>query len=286
MPAAIVLCADDYAMTEGVSRGIEELADAGCLTATSAMVTTRHWPAHAVRIADRRRQLAVGLHFNLTLGNPLGPMPGLAPDGRLPALGDIVWRALLGGIARDEVEAETQRQLDAFEAAYGAPPDFIDGHQHVHALPGVREGFLAAITKRYRGRPLLVRSPADAWGAIAGRGVAVAKALLLSTLAAGFAGRVRAAGFLANDGFAGVSAFAAERAAVEFERFALVGGPLPLVMCHPGHADAELAALDPLTERRERELEVLRDTSPFTARLWRAQRDDAGVIDWSKGHAP
>jgi predicted glycoside hydrolase/deacetylase ChbG (UPF0249 family) len=285
MPATIVLCADDYAMTEGVSRGIEELADAGCLSATSAMVTTRHWPAHAVRIAGRRRQLAVGLHFNLTLGKPLGSMPGLAPDGRLPALGEIVRRALVGDISHSEIETETLRQLDAFEAGFGAPPDFIDGHQHVHALPTVREGFLAAITKRYRGCPLLVRNPADAWAAIAGRGVAVAKALLLSTLSAGFADRVRAAGFLANDGFAGVSAFAAERAAAEFERFARVGGPMPLVMCHPGHADAELAALDPLTERRERELEVLLNRSPFQARLWRPQRHRSGFVDWGKGQA-
>ena len=61
---AAVLCADDYALTEGVSRGIEELARAGRLSATSALVTTRHWPEHARRVAGLRRHVQVGLHLN------------------------------------------------------------------------------------------------------------------------------------------------------------------------------------------------------------------------------
>ena len=46
----IILCADDYAMTEGVSRAIGELAAAQRLSATSVMVTSPHWPATAPRL--------------------------------------------------------------------------------------------------------------------------------------------------------------------------------------------------------------------------------------------
>lgn len=278
---AILLCADDYAITEGVSRGIEELAAAGCLSATSAMVTTPHWPRLARRIAAGRDHLAIGLHFNLTLGAPLAAMPGLAPAGRFPEVGIVVRRALTGAIDTSEVEAEALRQLDAFEQALGHPPDFLDGHQHVHALPRIRDGVLAALRRRYAGRPLLVRDPADSWRRIIARGVAVPKAILLSLLSTGFRRHARAAGFLTNDGFSGVSAFRPETTTAEFASFAQAWGKLPLVMCHPGYVDAELAALDPLTARREQELTVLRDRSPFAGRLWRpARRAVTGIIDW------
>lgn len=278
---SILLCADDYAMTEGVSRGIEELAAAGRLSATSAMTTGRHWAAHAPRIARLRPSVAIGLHFNLTLGAPLGEMRRLAPSGRLPEVGTLVRRALAGDIDRSEIADETLRQLDSFEQALGQPPDFLDGHQHAHALPRVRDGVLDALRQRYTGRPFLIRDPASRWLGIVRRGVAVPKAIVLSALSRGFGRKARAAGFVTNDGFAGVSAFTTDTAADELSRFAGVDGQLPLVMCHPGYADAELASLDPLTTRRERELAVLRDHSPFTGRLLRPQRSGTnGMIDW------
>ena len=65
-------------MTEGISRAIGELAAAQRLSATSVMVTSPHWPATAPRLAVHRGHLSIGLHLNLTLGRPLGPMPRLA----------------------------------------------------------------------------------------------------------------------------------------------------------------------------------------------------------------
>jgi predicted glycoside hydrolase/deacetylase ChbG (UPF0249 family) len=192
--SVLVLCADDYALTEGVSRGIEELACAGRLSATSVMTTTRHWPAHATRIGALRDKLAVGLHFNLTLGTPRGPMPSLAPTGRLPKVGALTARALRGAIDRAEIAAELDRQLDAFETALGHPPDFLDGHQHVHALPGVRSGVLATLARRYPDRRLLLRDPADTPRRIVQRAASVPKALILAALACGFGRAARRAG--------------------------------------------------------------------------------------------
>ena len=80
----IILCADDYALTEGVSRAIGELAAAQRLSATSVLVTSAHWPASAPRLCVHRGHLSVGLHLDLTLGAPLGPMPRLAPAGTFP----------------------------------------------------------------------------------------------------------------------------------------------------------------------------------------------------------
>ena len=44
------LCADDYAMTPGVSRGILEALDAGALSATSVMTTSETWPDAAAAL--------------------------------------------------------------------------------------------------------------------------------------------------------------------------------------------------------------------------------------------
>lgn len=260
IPPGLTLCADDYALTEGVSRGIEELAAAGRLSATSALVTTRHWAQHGRRVTGLRRAIAVGLHFNLTLGAPLGSMPGLAPQGRLPDIGAVVRQGLFGRIAVDEVRGEMLRQIERFREVAGSDPEFIDGHQHVHALAGVRAGVVAALDEAFpadRTRPW-VRDPADTLSRILSRGAATAKALQIAGLARGFGAAVRAAGFATNDGFSGVSPF--DRGtpyAQELSRFLTHPGARHLVMCHPGHVDAELSTLDPVVERREDELAVL-----------------------------
>ena len=280
-PSRVVLCADDYAMTVGVSRSIEELAGAGCLSAASAMVTTRHWPDLGDRARKLRGDIAVGLHLNLTLGSPLGAMPHFAPNNRLPKVGDVTARALRGEIDCKEIAAEVRRQLDRFEEICGHPPDFVDGHQHVHALPGLRHGVLDALANRtWKTRPL-VRDPADRLASILKRGTALPKALTLAWLARGFGAAARRAGFPVNDSFAGLTDFAPMGTARDFERAAIGAGPLHLVMCHPAHVDHELGAIDPVTERRRIEHQYLMDNRPFSGLLWRPDRGPSGPpVDW------
>jgi hypothetical protein len=276
---AIILNADDYAIADGVSRGIEELAAVRRLSATSALVTTAAWARHAASIAGLAEHIAVGLHLNLTLGDPLGPMPTLAPGGRLPTIGALAARALSGRIPVEEVAAETERQIERFMADAGRPPDHVDGHQHAHALPGVRDGVLAALRRRLTGRDVLVRDPADRAVRVQARGAAVAKSLSIGLLAAGFGRAVCAAGFRLNDGFAGASSFDRRSDfAGEMERFLSHPGRCHLVMCHPGHADAELAWLDPVTGRREDELAALKALPALEERIWHPRRGRDGLI--------
>ena len=254
----VVVCADDFALTEGVSRAILDLARAGRLSATSAMTNRPWWPRLAPALGELDGRLGVGLHLNLTLGQPLGAMPRLAPGGVLPGLPDLVPMALLGRLPLAEIGAEIERQLTAFEAALGLAPDFVDGHQHVHVLPGIRAELLGALERRgWRGRVWL-RDPADRLSAILRRRVAARKALTVRALASGFGQAGRASGFHTNEGFSGFSPFDPARdPAADFARFLEALGPRPLVMCHPGHVDAELATLDPVTEPRAREYAYL-----------------------------
>ncbi len=281
MTAAIILCADDYALSEGVSQGIEELASAQRLSATSAMVTTRHWAIHARRLRELRGQIAVGLHFNLTLGTPLGTMPWLCPTGAFPTLPAILRASLAWHIPREEIAAEFTRQLSAFEQSMGCPPDFIDGHQHVHALPGIRDAVLGGMQAKHVDRNTLVRDPGDTPSAILGRAASVKKALVLATLARGFGDAIRSAGFVANTSFSGVSAFDATKSyRVELDRFFTKANVRHLVMCHPGHVDDELPTLDPVVGRRAQEFEVLMRHEQLPALIWHPVRDADGHVDW------
>jgi predicted glycoside hydrolase/deacetylase ChbG (UPF0249 family) len=254
----VILCADDYAMTEGISRGIEELAGAGRISATSAMVTTRHWPQHAARVGGLRRNIAVGLHLNFTLGQPLGPVPSLTGGGALPGLSAVIRSGLAGRLDPREIEAETCRQFERFRGLAGCDPDFVDGHQHVHALPGVRTGVLRGLGAACPDRRIWLRDPGDHPQAIIARGAAVAKSLALAALTFGFGREARLFGFATNRGFSGVSAF--DRAGSydrEMRRFLSYPGPAHLIMCHPGYVDDELRGLDPVVERREDERAAL-----------------------------
>ena len=114
----LILCADDYALSPGVSLGIRQLAEAGRISATGAMTCMPYWSSEAPALRALVDRVQVGLHFTLTDQRPLGPMPHLAADGRFPSVGRLLKRSLLGGMPSAEVAAELERQLDAFEAAF------------------------------------------------------------------------------------------------------------------------------------------------------------------------
>lgn len=268
-PFRFVLCADDYALSPAVSRGIREALAAGRLSATSVMTTQAGWASEAAALREVASRADVGLHFNLTLGAPLGPTPILAPNGRLPGISALMAASRAGKLPQAEIAAELGRQLDAFERHWGRPPDFVDGHQHVQILPGASEPFLAELTRRGLAGKIWLRGSGDKPLRTILRGVELKKALGVAFLGRAFAGRARAAGFAVNDGFSGFSSFDAARDyAADFARYLKAPGARHLVMCHPGHVDEELARLDPVTGSRERELAFLMSDA-FTQALAR-----------------
>ena len=144
----ITLCADDYGLSHGVSVGILEALRAGRLSAVSALTNGARWPALGRDLLRENFDADVGLHFNLTLGAPLAAMPIFAPDGVFPPVSRVIKLAARKKLPMDEIRAEIERQLDRFEAVMELPPDFVDGHQHVQALPGVRGALLDALKHR------------------------------------------------------------------------------------------------------------------------------------------
>jgi chitin disaccharide deacetylase len=263
----VILCADDFGLADGVSRGIVELAEMRRLSATGAMTNMPGWRRAARDLKPVKERIAVGLHLNLTTGGPLGPMPQVAPSGLFPALRDLLPKALKRRLAADEIAQEIGRQLDAFLEAHGEPPAFVDGHQHVHVLPAIRPALIQVLTERgYAGRVWL-RDPSDKLAAILRRPIGRSKALVVKSLARDFARSAQAAGLSTNVGFSGFAPLdLSVPAARVFEEAFSKLGPRPLVMCHPGYVDDELRALDPAVESRVAELEYLKSDA-FEAML-------------------
>ena len=268
----LTLCADDYGIAPGVGRAIRDLAEAGRLTATSCMTVFPEWPDEAALLRRLDGRIEVGLHLTLTDQAPLAAMPRLAPAGRLPPLGRLIGLAHLGRLDPAEIAGEARRQLDAFIAAFGRAPDFIDGHQHVHLLPVVRAAVLTLFDGPLDARRCWLRSCAEPWHRIAGRGVDVRRAAVVAALARPLRRQAGRRGIAQNDSFRGVNGFPAGRTAAEvFPRFLAGPGARPLVMCHPGVADRVLAGRDPIAAAREDELRYLLSDG-FAADLARAGR--------------
>ncbi|MCU4178985.1 ChbG/HpnK family deacetylase [Bosea sp. BH3] len=277
MATGFILCADDFALTEGVSRSILDLLGAGKLSATSAMTNRPHWRRLARELAAFAGKADLGLHLNLTCAAPLSAMPRLAPGGRLPGLKDLARAALSSRTVRAEIAVEIDRQLDAFEEALGRQPDFVDGHQHVHVLPGVRRALLDHVALRYKAGSLYLRDPADRPAAIRARGVAITKALVVAGLATGFRRAALRREFPVNRGFSGFAPFDPSRDfGADLKRFLIAPGPVHLVMCHPGFVDDELATLDPVVTTRPVEHEALAHFTPPPGMPMRRFRDLVG----------
>ena len=138
MTRTLALCADDFGLAPGISAGIAKLAHAQRLTAISCITNSPHWEASTALLKSLPDTVDVGLHLNFTEGRPLSAR--LARRwATLPSLPRLIVQAHLRLLPLSQVRNEVHAQLAAFNHALGKPPAFIDGHQHVHHLPGLRQ---------------------------------------------------------------------------------------------------------------------------------------------------
>jgi predicted glycoside hydrolase/deacetylase ChbG (UPF0249 family) len=255
----IAVCADDFGLHEGIDQAVLQLLAAGRLSAVSCMVHGPTWLSHAAAL--RQAPADIGLHLNFT-----EPLPGAGP---VFPLGGLVARACLRRLDRQAVAASIEQQLDAFEQALGRPPDFVDGHQHVHQLPGIREALLAALQRRHAHKPWLrcTARPADGHGGLESSDRR--KAAVIAALgAAGLARAAHRAGFAMNRALLGVYGFEGGAAAYRARLAHWLGEARTgdLLVCHPS---AGMLSGDPIAPARAWEFEVLR--SPGFERRLREQ---------------
>jgi len=243
----VVLCADDFGMSEAIDTGIIRLAEQGRLSAASCLSLGPTFARHAQALAGTGAQMGLHLNFTESLGRP----------GLYLPLATLIRRAYARRLDAEAVRAQIQGQLEAFEAVLGRAPDFVDGHQHVHQLPQIRDVLLQILAGRYAGpaRPWLRGTRAVSLGGLPAR--QRAKARVIQALgAAALRRNARRLGFHLNVRFAGVYDFRGGESAYGrllaswLER--LQDGDL--LMCHPA---ARADAADPLGRQRLAEFNVL-----------------------------
>jgi predicted glycoside hydrolase/deacetylase ChbG (UPF0249 family) len=229
-PRTLIVNADDFGLTSGVSRGILEAHRRGIVTSTTLIVNREIAPALMEEL--RTSGLGVGLHLNLTLGAPVsnpGRVPSLV-DGEGRFIRDA--REVTARAKVDEARIELGTQIDVFRQVMGRFPTHLDTHHHV----GRHEPIQRLVLEFARAIKVPVRSQDDEVRAAA-----------------------RRLGLKTPDHFVGESGpqpcWTAERVLAELR--ALQGGVTEF-MTHPGYYDEDLA-YSRYGKQREVELAGLTD---------------------------
>ncbi|WP_170948374.1 ChbG/HpnK family deacetylase [Bordetella genomosp. 5] len=220
----VAVCGDDFGMDAAIDDALFALIDQRRMSAVSCLTQGRSFAASAGALAHRDAD--IGLHLNLTESLNGEPMPALS------ALIVQTWR---GRLDARWIEDQITRQLDAFEDRFGRGPDHVDGHQHVHQLPGVLQPLLVQLRQRYGARRPWLRNTAP--GLLAGLPFAAGlKARFIARLGAReLRAAAQAEGWRTNRHFLGVYDFGAGArgyaALVHQWLFNATDGDL--LMCHP-----------------------------------------------------
>lgn len=134
MENLLIVNADDFGLSKGQNYGIIEACRRGVVSSTTALINGEA-VEHAAQLSRDVPELGVGMHFVLTLGMPLSPMPGLTRDGQL---GKWIWEmAEQGVLPLEEITRELDCQFNRFVDVFGKEPTHIDSHHHVHMIPAI-----------------------------------------------------------------------------------------------------------------------------------------------------
>ncbi|MBA3660993.1 MAG: ChbG/HpnK family deacetylase [Gammaproteobacteria bacterium] len=135
----IVLCADDYGQAVGITEGILDLVKRKRLSAVSCLVNKTTFPADALRLKPYQKDIDIGLHWNLTEGYAHSAVYQKTYGPVFFPLSVLLRKAFFRQLSWDILREELIAQLTSFKTAFGFLPDYIDGHQHIHQFPILRD---------------------------------------------------------------------------------------------------------------------------------------------------
>ncbi|WP_028101303.1 ChbG/HpnK family deacetylase [Pseudoduganella violaceinigra] len=220
----LIINADDIGMHPAVDDGVAELVDNGVVRAASVMVLGR--PNRDTLTGIARRGASLGLHLDFTSALAHSAYQDTTS---LPSLMMSAWGGMLNPT---RVLAAVDGQIQRFGELTGRAPDFIDGHEHVHQFPVIRDTLAQVLAARQmQGTHIRITAPRQ-W-----RGT---KAALIGALgSAALAKRVLKLGCRINGDFAGVYDLTATADLPALWRQWLAGAPQMggLMMCHPACQD-------------------------------------------------
>ncbi|XP_026167148.1 carbohydrate deacetylase [Mastacembelus armatus] len=146
----LVVTGDDFGYCPRRNQGIVDCFQAGGISNVSLLVNA----SAAIEAADlaKRHNIPIGLHANLSEGIPV--CQSLQQDSTLINQhgffhGKMGFREALerGQLSMKQVELELRAQVRLFRDLTGHLPHHMDGHQHIHVLPKVREVFAQVLSE-------------------------------------------------------------------------------------------------------------------------------------------
>jgi len=269
----LIVNADDLGWTDGVNRGILEAFHHGIVTSTSLLANGAAF-AGGVEAARLAPGLGVGVHLNLSDGPPVAERETITSllndDGEFAGGPEkLLLRRARRGLRLAEVESEWDAQIQKVRDA-GIAPTHLDGHKHVHMLPGLFEIALKLAKRHDIGairvslevsslRAALSSGSKQHAGVVMKQGV---QARGLKLLARDAREQAEHAGISTADYFCGIAQTGelTRDGVAQFVK-SLPDGTTEL-MCHPGYADAALQKTRTrLQDSRQTELQILTDTA-------------------------
>ncbi len=238
----MIVCADDYGLSDQIDCAILELAATRKLSAVSCMtVLERCSPAALGRLLEYEEGLDLGLHLCLTEEHlASSTAAGLAtPLPLFASFGGLFRQCLRRQITPREIAPHVSSQYELFVRKCGRRPDFIDGHLYVHQLPGVREALLEFVLSLPADARPYIRNTRLRFQALWRRGLPWLKAGAIGIFGARMFKLLEGSGVPTNHGFAGI---------YDFRRWRNYGRYLPafvdclpepngLLVVHPGQAE-------------------------------------------------
>lgn len=137
--AHLIVNADDYGYSEGVSSGILEGARKGVITAIGILANSPFFHEHVKELLTVGG-VDAGVHLNLTAGRPLTERMAARLErtgGEFPGNKNHVALSILSGridvtLVAEEWDAQIRRCRDA-----NIPVRFLNSHEHLHMLPSL-----------------------------------------------------------------------------------------------------------------------------------------------------
>ena len=139
----LIVNADDFGYTPGVTRGILRAHREGIVTATTLMANAPDTDA-AARAARASQTLDVGVHLVFTYGRPLSAPERvrslITEAGAFPRVSDLLRS---GQPKADEALLEARAQYGRVRQLLGREPTHLDTHHWVHDLPALEDTVIA-----------------------------------------------------------------------------------------------------------------------------------------------
>jgi len=279
MSRQLIVNADDFGRSRGVSDGILRAHRDGIVTSTTAMMNMPGVAHDLLRAASEAPRLGLGVHLTFTAGRPLMPMEWVRSlvDEHDHFLSQEAILQQPTRIDADELMSELKAQINTFKNALGHLPDHLDAHHFVHLVPPLFRVYLdLAESFELPIRLPIPRQPAafDHVPALLGN---LPKEVIEPILQADWA-LLESRSIRTTDHFA-MSFFGQDTSVANLLQL-LEGLPegITELMTHPGLADEHIRAESNYHVERERELATLTDPQV----LVQLQKLDIELVTYAK----